>query len=436
MVAGTIVCEVAVIGAGLAGLAATDYLDKNGVNVALFEAASEAGGRVATKHLANGGHYELGAFSFTDAELTLWKYITRFSLTAVEHNISNKRYCCSGTLGKISDSGGLFGFPDALSTLASYYINRIDPSEDISLKEALAKAGATDAAIHWMQENSIIGLKGNSLSDLSAPSAMQYLAQYNGTKHIYAIKGGNDALPKALAKDLDHAIYYNTTIKKVTQVGKSVLLIGANNQMALARKVIFALPVAGLEQIELTPGLSPVMKEALSKVHYTSCSRVTLMAPPHYFKTEDTSPRGGVFATTDKLSCWIRDQTLFQNDPTQQTIINLSYVGQTACSIESLDPFAQFLNALKTLEEINALNGEDAEKIQFAFTSWNNVDWIRGGYSYFAPGTFHYKQKLQQPEGNYHFAGEHTSDKPASMNGALESGIRAAEEVLLALEEI
>jgi monoamine oxidase len=33
------------------------------------------------------------------------------------------------------------------------------------------------------------------------------------------------------------------------------------------------------------------------------------------------------------------------------------------------------------------------------------------------------------PEGRVHFAGEHTSVHRASMNGALESGVRAASEI-------
>jgi len=39
------------------------------------------------------------------------------------------------------------------------------------------------------------------------------------------------------------------------------------------------------------------------------------------------------------------------------------------------------------------------------------------------------QNSLRKIEGRIHFAGEHTSDKFSSMNGAIESGIRVAKEI-------
>ena len=61
---------------------------------------------------------------------------------------------------------------------------------------------------------------------------------------------------------------------------------------------------------------------------------------------------------------------------------------------------------------------------------WNEDPWIRGSYSF--EGVGQARDSLQiaaAPEGRVHFAGEHTSVHRASMNGALESGVRAAGEV-------
>jgi len=40
---------------------------------------------------------------------------------------------------------------------------------------------------------------------------------------------------------------------------------------------------------------------------------------------------------------------------------------------------------------------------------------------------------LRQPEDKLYFAGEHTDESYASMNAAIRSGIRAAQEVLFSL---
>jgi monoamine oxidase len=51
------------------------------------------------------------------------------------------------------------------------------------------------------------------------------------------------------------------------------------------------------------------------------------------------------------------------------------------------------------------------------------------GYASFAPGTYEQSANLRDCEGNFYFAGEHTSLQFASMNGALITGLRAAQEV-------
>jgi monoamine oxidase len=61
---------------------------------------------------------------------------------------------------------------------------------------------------------------------------------------------------------------------------------------------------------------------------------------------------------------------------------------------------------------------------------WNEDPWTRGSYSFEGVGQARdFLQIAQAAEGRVHFAGEHTSVHRASMNGALESGVRAAAEV-------
>ena len=62
---------------------------------------------------------------------------------------------------------------------------------------------------------------------------------------------------------------------------------------------------------------------------------------------------------------------------------------------------------------------------------WNDDPWIQGSYSFTGVGQERdFLQIAQQPEGRVHFAGEHTSVYRASMNGAIESGVRASAEII------
>jgi monoamine oxidase len=65
-----------------------------------------------------------------------------------------------------------------------------------------------------------------------------------------------------------------------------------------------------------------------------------------------------------------------------------------------------------------------------ASKSWDEDPWARGAFSYFRPGEMMpFVAQLPRPEGRVHFAGDHTSLWSGWMQGAIESGRRAAREV-------
>jgi monoamine oxidase len=66
--------------------------------------------------------------------------------------------------------------------------------------------------------------------------------------------------------------------------------------------------------------------------------------------------------------------------------------------------------------------------------AWVDDPWVRGSYAAFLPGQWtSYFGYLGRPSGNVHFAGEHTSTySQGYLNGGVESGLRAAREVLRA----
>jgi monoamine oxidase len=61
---------------------------------------------------------------------------------------------------------------------------------------------------------------------------------------------------------------------------------------------------------------------------------------------------------------------------------------------------------------------------------WNEDPWLRASYSLAGVGQKDFRDILKRPEGRVHFAGEHTSIYRASMNGAIESGVRASQEII------
>ena len=69
-----------------------------------------------------------------------------------------------------------------------------------------------------------------------------------------------------------------------------------------------------------------------------------------------------------------------------------------------------------------------------AVYAWDADPWARGDYAWFRLGQVRaLLPHLATPEGRVHFAGDHTSTRPGWMQGALDSGLRAAREVVAAL---
>ncbi len=70
--------------------------------------------------------------------------------------------------------------------------------------------------------------------------------------------------------------------------------------------------------------------------------------------------------------------------------------------------------------------------------SWEDDPFVRGGYAVFQPGYDPGQRAwLSRPHGRIVFAGEHTSLRwQGYMNGAVESGMRAAEEVECVLRRL
>jgi monoamine oxidase len=414
-----LLCEVAVIGAGLAGLASADYLKSHGYDVKIIEAENRVGGRVLTHHLPDNIHFELGPFSFGDGEQPLWDYIHRFALPIIKHTQMERIFWFKNWAGKVSEKGSFLKGQEQeipLCLLLNSFREKLEKiPEDMPLYDALRFIGASEDAIQWLQANTLIGLLGNGFKTNSTHAALTFLKQYDDSTSFYAIQGGNDQLPQAFATQLKENIFFNHRVQKIEQLKEKCILKGETFTIE-AKRVIFAIPLSEMNKIEISPSLSLEKQLAIQNIPYTLCARISIIAPSAIF---DVPPRAGVFLFSDCLG-WFREQTLFQIDPHKKTVLNISVVGHQAEKLSLSKPEWK-----KSIDEaLSKLYPKwDPEKAEYHTHVWKE------GYSYFSANMNELQNSLRKVEGSIHFAGEHTSDKFSSMNGALESGIRVAKEI-------
>lgn len=131
--------------------------------------------------------------------------------------------------------------------------------------------------------------------------------------------------------------------------------------------------------------------------------------------------------TTDKKTLWIQDHTAHVSTSSHAVIeAHMSgSLGKAASETEDAKAFGK--------SETSSVYGERFQSAMIADTTiavlWKNIPYQNGAYPYFAVGQRKYLSELRKSAGKIVFAGEYTSvTHPASIEGALESGYRAANE--------
>ncbi len=84
------------------------------------------------------------------------------------------------------------------------------------------------------------------------------------------------------------------------------------------------------------------------------------------------------------------------------------------------------------IAEIERLRPSAKGKLEVkGFKSWGTDPFSCGDWAIWQPGQVkEFITEIAKPHGNIHFCGEHTARSNRGMEGAMESGERAAQEVL------
>jgi monoamine oxidase len=155
---------------------------------------------------------------------------------------------------------------------------------------------------------------------------------------------------------------------------------------------------------------------------YTSVARVYLQTRKRFWLNEGLTGQ----AATDLPIMSIYDRTV--NQPGTRGILESYMAG----------PQARRATAMKgservsfTLEQMGKVHPAIRENFEGGTSKcWDEDEWARGDYAWFKPGQMSSLiPHIARSEGRIHFAGEHASAWPGWMQGALESGNRAAREI-------
>jgi monoamine oxidase len=244
------------------------------------------------------------------------------------------------------------------------------------------------------------------------------------------VAGGLDQLPRALAAVLGQRVQLGCPVRALRQASDSVTVqFGANGCGPItARYAIAALPLGPLRAVTIDPPLDDRQQQALAGLRYGHVLRTHLQFKRRFW--QDGVRSSGLVTDLPLQSAW--DSTHAQLGP--RGILTVYTAGRTAERLASWPEEARTRWCLDQLEQVYP--GCRTEFQHAASVVWSVDPASLGAYSHFGPQELtRYGPWLARPAGRLHFAGEHTDRWQATMNGALASGERAADEVLARLRE-
>lgn len=402
-------CDVAVIGAGAAGLAAASRLAAAGRSVLLLEARDRVGGRAHTIRARNGEPIDLGCEWLHSADRN--PLVPLFEAAGVAIDRTRPRW---------DEQEGDRGFPPADQTAFATAFEAFEERLDEAARNGREGAAADhfDPACRWNALMDAVSSYYNG-TEFDRVSVLDYAA-YVDTGVNWRLTMGYGAALAALAGPLPCQL--NVIVEAIEDRADGSLLRTNRGDLA-ARHVVMAVPTPAIAKGSLRlPRRYDAKVEAAAGLPLGLANKVFLrLREPERFSIE-----GHLFGQIDRAATGS-----YNLRPFGRPLIEGFFGGRHAAALEAEGPGAATQFAL---EELRALYGSDIVKAiePDCETAWGLDPFAQGSYSHALPGHAGARQVLaERIDDRIVWAGEATHAQAFSTaHGAFETGLRAADEIL------
>jgi monoamine oxidase len=439
---------VTVVGAGLAGLSAAYDLQRAGWQVTVLEARNRVGGRVySLRGFSNGLVAEGGGEFIEETHTRMLAFAEQFHL---------KLGRVGSWQGEDRDWASFEGKAGPMSKTDIWGTNLRVEVEKIWL--ALAELGKlvpdpfnpqtargadyldTKSTADWIDTLDVHPLakrdfiqhiraeytcepNRHSLLDLARNASMYYSSIERNLN--YRVVGGNDLIPRALAAALPD-VRLNSPVTSIRVLPDEVTVTykqGDSYFTTSSSFAILAIPLTTARLIEFNPTLPDAHRRMVNEVSYGSVTKVLIEYRKRFWDERGWNGR----LVTDAPIGYTWHATSHVDH--EHGILTAYTGGAPGAKLASLPDEERIKVAV---DEIEIRFPGSSNLIECTATmAWPNEPYTRGSYAALAPGevTAHWKT-LFEPAGRLFFAGEHATPIQGFMEGAVESGQRAARIIL------
>ena len=445
--------EVAIVGAGIAGLTAAHRLRQAGVRVRIYEAQTRIGGRMYSlrDHFPDGQVVELGGELIDTGHVRIRALADELGLAPDDllqddPALATDLWFAQGR--RYSEAEILAAFLPLSAAIERDLASL--PDDDITYRTHNPAAAALDrltirewldaeGASGWLRTlvevayTTEMGLECDRQSALNLITFLDpgsdHFRIFGDSDERFHVRGGNDRIVHALGRLLDDAIETGSVLESVREAPGGYTLSlrrdGATREVH-AEQVILALPFTLLRDVQLDLPLPPVKRRAINELAYGTNAKLMIGFERRPWR--DHGSNGSVFSDLPFQTTW---ETSRKQPGTHGILTNFTG-GDHGLGL-SEGTAKQQADATSTQLEavfpgIAAARG-NAPAVRF---HWPSNPWVRGSYACLRPGDWTgLRGAMGQSVGRLYFAGEHCAlDTQGFMEGGVESGEAAAADVL------
>lgn len=441
--------DVVVVGAGIAGLVAAREVTRAGKDVVVLEARDRVGGRTLNHHLGNGKIVEVGGQWIGPTQDRVEALVAELGLETFQ------TYVTGEVAVRIGDFvGRAEGFPPLAEDTFMEFASAIGQLETMAQTLDPDAPWTAEQASHWDAQTfrtfiedtakdadaralleliagGVFTASSDELSLLhvlfyirSAGSLSPMLTDVIGGAQESRIAGGSQRISELMAAELGERVALSAPVRTIAQSTDRVT-VSADGHDVAARRCIVAVPPAVCDRIAFDPALPGDRAQLQRRMAAGSVIKCNVIYDEAFWRADGLS--GQVIDTRGPITIG------FDNSPPD---------GSPGVLMGFLE--ADHARALGRMTEaerrgavLDALARHFGPKAHsptgYVERRWDEEEWTRGCYgANHPPGCLtRYGEAIRRPVGLVHWASAETATHWVNyMDGAVESGQRAAREVL------